>query len=340
MGRRFAMRLLGSLGAIFGASIISFVFLRVAPGDPVRLIIGPQASPAAIAGLRRELRLDQPLVVQYWHYITDFVRGDWGFSFSNGQQVSTLISDRLPASIELAVAAFLIAVTTAVVLSVAATYRPRRGSERAVRAFTSFGLGTPAFWLALLLLIVFFVNLHVLPGPEGQLSRDVATPPNVTGFVVIDALLEGDWTALGNALEHLVLPAIALAAAPAALLTRMLYSNMAEVSREPFLLTVRSKGVNRWRTSVRHTLPNGVLPTLTAAGPVFAELLGGSVFIETVFNWPGVGQLAVQSISRQDYSVVQALVLLSAATYVVLNLLIDYLAGVIDPRVRAPSAVQ
>jgi ABC-type dipeptide/oligopeptide/nickel transport system permease component len=338
--RRIAARLLGAAGAVFGASIISFIFLRLAPGDPARLVVGANAPESAVRALQDQMGLNQPIYEQYWRYVSDFFQGDWGFSYSNGTSVSKLFSERIPASIELGLCAFVLAVILAVTFSLVATYRPRKSTNRALQGFTYLGLGTPPFWLGLLALIIFFETFHILPGPEGQLPPDVAPPPSVTNFVLVDSVLAGDWSTLWDAMVHLILPVTVLALAPAAYLTRLLHSNLVEVSEEPFLTTVRSKGVSRWKTAFRHALPNAALPTLTAAGPVFAELLVGSVFVETVFNWPGIGQLTVQSILRQDYSVVETFVLLSATVYVALNLLIDVLATVLDPRVRAPSAVQ
>lgn len=337
---RILSRVGGALFAIFGASVISFIFLRVAPGDPARLLLGPLASPASVKALSDELGLNEGIPAQYLHYISSFLQGDWGFSFSNGDSVSSLFVERIPATIELGVFAFFIAAALALTLSVLSTYRRRPLVDRVVQGFVHVGLGTPPFWLGLLLLILFFEHLHLLPGPEGQLSSEVPPPPTVTHFMTVDAVLAGDWEALGDAFLHLLLPAITLAVVPAAYLTRLLRTNLLEISGERFLVTVRSKGVSRWRTSVRHALPNAVLPTLTAAGPVFAELLAGSVFVETVFNWPGIGQLTAQAILRQDYSVVQAFVLLSATVYVTLSLLVDLLYGVIDPRVRSGSVLR
>jgi ABC-type dipeptide/oligopeptide/nickel transport system permease component len=331
-------RLGSALAAIFGASILAFILLRVLPGDPARLIAGPLASEEAIEAQRERLGLNDPLLTQYWNYITDFLQGDWGFSFGAGQPVTTQIESRLPASIELGLYAFVLCFVFAVGLALLTTYRRRPVADGAVRGIAFFGLGTPPFWFGLILLIVFFEYLGWLPGPEGRLSPGVAPPPDVTGLYTIDALLAGELGTFGNAVQHLILPAVALALAPFAFLVRLLRASLLEVSREPFLLVARSKGLSRGVAFSRHALPNAFLPTLTAAGLLLAQLITGSVLVEKVFNWPGVGALVVDSILRQDFAVVQAFILLGAFVYVVVNLVVDILYVVIDPRVRVPSA--
>jgi peptide/nickel transport system permease protein len=207
-----------------------------------------------------------------------------------------------------------------------------------VRGVEFFGLGTPPFWFGLVLLIVFFEYLGWLPGPEGRLEPGRPAPPEVTRLYTVDALLAGDLATFWDAVEHLILPSVALALAPFAFLVRLLRASLLEVSREPFIVVVRSKGLGRWPAFSRHALPNAFLPTLTAAGLLLAQLIAGSVLVEKVFNWPGVGALVVDSILRQDFAVVQAFILLGAFAYVVVNLIVDILYGVIDPRVRVPSA--
>jgi peptide/nickel transport system permease protein len=331
-------RLGSALAAIFGASILAFVFMRVLPGDPARLIAGPLATEEAIEAQRERLGLNDSLPTQYWNYITDFLQGDWGFSFGAGQPVTTQVGNRLPASIELGLYAFLLCFVFAVGLALFVTYRRRPLADGTVRGISFIGLGTPPFWFGLVLLIVFFEYLGWLPGPEGRLSPGRAPPPEITRLYTIDALLAGQLGTFWNAIEHLILPSVALALAPFAFLVRLLRASLLEVSREPFIVVVRSKGLGRWAAFSRHALPNAFLPTLTAAGLLLAQLLAGSVLVEKVFDWPGVGALVVDSILRQDFAVVQAFILMGAFAYVVVNLIVDILYGVIDPRVRAPSA--
>ncbi len=339
MVRIVSGKLVGAVVTIFGASLVAFLFLRVLPGNPARLIVGPLATQQAIKAQEQAMGLDRPLYVQYWRYISDFFRGDWGFAYSAGQPVTTQIGSRLPASIELGLYAFAFAFVLAVLLALVATYRRRPLVDGAVRALSFFGLGTPPFWFGLIALLVFSEELHWLPGPDGRLTASVQPPPAVTHLYTVDALIAGQWSTFGNALEHLVLPAITLGLASFAFLVRLLRANLLDVSREPFLLFARGKGLGRWEAYARHALPNAFLPTLTAGALILAQLLAGSVLVEKVFNWPGVGGLVVDSILRQDYAVVQTFILLCAVAYVVVNLVVDVLYGVIDPRVRiAPGS--
>ncbi|RKQ92836.1 peptide/nickel transport system permease protein [Solirubrobacter pauli] len=335
MLRFFGSRLAGGAVSIFGASLLAFLFLRKMPGDPARLVLGPLASDESIAALRDDMGLNDPVWTQYWHYVRDFFTGDWGFSYSTGQDVSTQISNRLPASVELGLWAFLFAFVAAIGLALLSTYRHRPVIDGVTRAAAFVGLGTPPFWLGLMLLVVFFSWLGWFPGPEGRVSEGTALPPKITGMVSIDALLTFNLPAFGDAFMHLFLPAISLGLGAFALLVRLLRANLHEVGREPFLVVSRSKGLSRWSAHARHALPNAFLPTLTAGGLLLAQMIGGSVLVEKVYNWPGVGTLVVDSILRQDFSVVQAFILLSACAYVVVNLLVDVLYGVLDPRVRS-----
>jgi peptide/nickel transport system permease protein len=337
MARVIGKRVLGSVGAIFGASILAFLIMRVLPGNPARLILGPLATQKAVAGLNHQIGLDQPLYTQYWRYISDFFQGNWGYSYSYGQSVKSLIGERMPATIELALFSFALTMIAAVGLALLSTYRYRPLADRIVRGASYLGFGTPPFFLALLLLIVFFSTLHVLPGPEGRLGVAAAPPPTVTGLYTIDALLAGQLGTFWQSFLHLLLPAVALGISSFSFIVRLLRANLLEVSREPFITVARGKGLPRWAAFRRHALPNAFLPTLTAGGLVLGEFLAGSVLIERVFNWPGVGSLVFDAIVKQDYAVVETFILLSAVIFVLVNLVVDLLYAVIDPRVRIPS---
>lgn len=339
MSRSVYGKLGGALATLFGASILAFIFVRVLPGDPVRLILGRLASPQAVIAQRHAMGLDQSLPVQYVHYISSFFRGDWGFAYTLGQPVTTVITSRVPASIELALYAFALAFIGAVVLALLVTYRRRRFADAVVRGISFLGLGTPPFWLALLLLLLFSQNLHWLPGPEGRLSSNVTPPPTVTHLYSVDALIAGQFSTFWDAVRHLVLPAFTLAFASFAFLVRLLRANLLEVSREPFITVVRGKGLSRWDAFVHHALPNAFLPVLTAGGLVLAEMLAGSVLVETVYSWPGIGALVVQAIQRKDFAIVQAFIFLSALMYICVNFAVDLLYGVIDPRARVSGGV-
>lgn len=332
-------RLATSALALLGASIVAFIVLRVTPGDPARLFLGPFATQEAVERLEEELALHEPLPVQYFGYMVDFFRGDWGFAYTTGQPVATLLAKRFPATIELGLYAFGFAVVFAVALALVAAYRRGPISDGGVRALSFFGLGVPPFWLGLMLLVVFFERLGWLPGPDGRLSLMTEPPPALTRLYSVDALLHGQFATLADALRHLVLPAVTLGLLPLAFLLRLLRANLLDVSGELFITVARSRGLSRWAAFVRHALPNAFLPTLTASGLILGQLLAGSVLVEKVFNWPGAGALVTDGILRQDFSVVQAFVLLSAFLYVLANGVVDVLAGLIDPRVRQPARI-
>ena len=333
-----AKRLLGSLGAIFGASVIAFLIMRVLPGNPARLVTGPLAPPSTVAAVKSQLGLDKPLYEQYWIYISHFFEGNWGYSYTEGAPVSKLIGEQLPATIELALFAFVFMMISTVGLALLVTYRYRPIADRLVRATAYIGFGSPQFFVALVLLIVFSSWLGVLPGPEGRLSPQAVPPPTVTHLYTVDSLLAGQIGTFWDAFEHLILPAIALGLTSFSFLVRLLRANLLEVSREPFLTVARGKGLTRWTAFRRHALPNSFLPTLTSSGLALGEFLAGAVLVEQVFNWPGVGSLVLDAILKQDFAVVQTFILLAAVMFVLINLAVDVLYVVIDPRVRVAAA--
>jgi ABC-type dipeptide/oligopeptide/nickel transport system permease component len=332
-----ARRIVGSIGAIFGATILAFIILRALPGNPARLIVGPLATPQALASVSHQIGLDKPIFTQYWLFISHFFQGDWGYSYADGKSVSSLIGERLPATIELAIFSFFITMFFAVVFALLVTYKRRPIADRILRAVSYLGFGTPPFFVALILLIVFFRSFHILPGPEGRLGLQQTPPPTVTHMYTLDALIAGQFGTFWSAVEHLILPGVALGLSSFSFIVRLLRANLLEISREPFITVARGKGLRRWTAFRRHALPNAFLPTLTAGGLVLGEFLAGSVLIERVFNWPGVGSLVFDAIVKQDYAVVQTFILLSAVMFVLVNLIVDLLYAVIDPRVRIRS---
>src|SRR5262245_33095231 len=297
-----AKRVLGSIGAIFGATVLAFIIMRALPGNPARLIVGPLATPQAVATVHHEIGLDKPIFTQYWLYISHFFEGDWGYSYADGKSVSSLIGERLGATIELALFSFAITMFFAVMLALLVTYRRRPIADRILRGVAYLGFGTPPFFVALILLIVFFKSLHILPGPEGRLGLQANAPPTVTHLYTIDALIAGEFGTFWSAIEHLILPAVALGLSSFSFIVRLLRANLLEISREPFLTVARGKGLRRWTAFRRHPLPNAFLPTLTVAGLVLGDFLAGSVLIERVFNWPGIGSLVFEAIVKQDYA--------------------------------------
>jgi peptide/nickel transport system permease protein len=336
-----ARRVAFGLVAVFGASVFSFIALRLLPGNPARVILGPMAPASAVRAETVALGLTRPVYSQYFTYIGDFFRGNWGFSYSNGTPVLTLFGQRIWATVELALYAFAFALVGAIVLALVTTYKRRPVLDGTVRGISLIGLGTPPFWLGLVLLLVFFSRLGWFPAPGGRLSSGDSPPPVITHLYTLDALLTGRWNTLGDALWHLVLPAVTLGLATLGFLAGLLRANLLDASREPYVTFARSKGLARWPAFVGHVLPNAFLPTLTASSIIFVQLLTGSVLIENVFGWPGIGSLVLQAILVQDFAVVEVFILLTAVAYVVVNMVVDVLYGIVDPRVRtAPGARQ
>jgi peptide/nickel transport system permease protein len=327
-------RLVSSLMALFGASVIAFVMLRITPGDPARLVLGPFASDEALTQLRAEMGLNLPLHEQYLRYIADFLTGNWGFSYTTSEPVLQQMASRLPATIELGLAAFAFAIAMAIILALLAAHHPGGIMDRVSRVIAIAGMGIPPFWLGIVLLLGLFEAWHWFPGPEGRMSpfADFAIGP--TGLLTIDTLLTGNWSGFLDAVDHLVLPAITLGLMPLAFLTRLLRANLLERVKDPFIAFARSRGLTRWQALVHHALPNAALPTINAAGLLFGQLLAGSVLVEKTFNWPGVGALVSEAIMRQDFAVVQAFILLSAFIFVFANLAVDLFTSLLDPRIR------
>jgi peptide/nickel transport system permease protein len=333
--RLLTRRVLVAIATILGASIFSFLLLRKLPGDPARLVAGDLADEQTVDALRQSMGLDGSILSQFWSYLTGLFRGDLGFSYSLGQPVQTLVGTRLTATVELGVTAVILAVGMAVIFGAVAVYRTRKGADRLLRASSSLAMGSPPFWVALVVLLLFSLKLGIFPGPEGRLSPDVAPPPTVTGLFTLDALLAGEWSTWANAVWHLVLPAFVIAIGPFAFLSRLFRNQLRNTVREPYVTVARSRGLTRGRAFRRHVIPYSLLSLLAAASLLFAELLTGSVLVEKVFGWPGVGSLTVDAILQKDFSVVQGVIVLSATLYVLISLAADLVYVAVDPRLRA-----
>lgn len=297
-------RLAYSVFVLWGAVTIVFVVLRVVPGDPALVILGPDADRAQVAQLRHTMGLDQSLPVQYGHYLLDVVQLHFGTSVRLGGDAMGQILLRLPATAELALAAVVFAVTVGIGLGVAAAARPNSWLDRLISVLTLVIQSTPTFWAGLVLLLVFARQLRVLPS-EGA-----------------------------HGWQNVVLPAVTLGLGFLAMVTRLTRSGLLEISHEPYLSTVRAKGLSERVVIFPHAMRNALIPVVTVIGLYLGSVLGGTVVIETVFSWPGAGRLIADSISYRDYNVVQAGVILIAALFVVVNLVVDLLYGLIDPRVR------
>ena len=304
MHKYLIRRLLLTIPVLLGVATLVFSLIHFIPGDPAQAMLGEGAAPEDVAQLRERLGLDRPLLVQYGSFLKGLTRGDLGVSLRNDQPVTQQILERMPATAELALASMAVAVVIALPLGIIAAVWRGTAIDHSAMTLSLVGISVPNFWLGPLLAIVFAVELGWLPvGGRGTLA-------------------------------HLVLPALTLGAALAAILARMTRASLLEELREPYVLAARAKGVSRSRAVLHHAFRNSLIPIVTILGLQFGVVLTGAVITETIFAWPGIGRLLIQSISFRDYPTVQGCVLLIAVTYVGVNLITDLTYGFLDPRIR------
>jgi peptide/nickel transport system permease protein len=330
---RFVMRrLLQVVPTLLVLTVLIFAWLRSLPGGPAGALLGDKATPASIDALNKVLGLDQPILVQYGRFLQRAATGDFGTSIISGDSVLTEIGRALPATIELTVAALLIAVLLGIPLGYLAATQRGRPLDAATIIGTLVGVAVPVFFLGYLLKAVFAVQLGWFP-PSGRVAVSIDAT-RVTGFAVLDGLLTREFDASLDALQHLVLPAIALATIPLAVIVRITRASVLDVLGSDFVRTANSKGLAPSTVRSRHVLRNALLPVSTTIGLQVGLLLAGAVLTEKVFVWGGIGSLLEQGIERRDYPRLQAIILLGAFVYVVVNLLVDLSYAIIDPRVR------
>jgi len=328
-------RLIGTIPSLAGVVVVTFLLSHALPGDPAAYFAGPAANDASIAEVRARLGLDRPLVEQFVRYVVHLAQGDLGTSLITGQPVLDDLVARLPASIELTWFALAFAATVALPLGVWAATRPDSAADHLCRMVVSVGAAFPTFFLGLLLIYVFYFLLGVAPQPVGRLNELLYSPPNtITGAYTLDSLLSADWTLLRASLAQLVLPSISLGMFALAPIARITRASMLQALGSDFIRTARASGLPTQTILVTYAFRNALLPVSNVLGMVFSFLLGGSVLIEQVYGWQGVGAYAVSAVIASDYAAVQGFVLLMALLYVVLNLAVDLVATAIDPRVR------
>lgn len=326
-------RLGAAVPGVIGVVIVTFLLARALPGDPAAYFAGPAATPQAIEEIRVKLGLDRPLWRQFVDYVGDLASGDLGTSLTTGQPVLHELVTRLPASAELTLFGLVLAVLIAVPLGVLAAVRQGSWVDHACRILTTAGVSLPTFFTGLLLVYVFYYRLGWAPAPLGRLDFMHLSPDHLTGFYTIDALLAGDLPVFRAALAQLALPALTLAVFALAPLARITRASMLAVLASDFVRTARASGLGTGTVVVTYAFRNAVLPVVTTLGMVFSFLLGANVLVEKVFAWPGIGSYAIESLIASDYAPVQGFVMTMALLYVALNLVIDVLYGVIDPRV-------
>ncbi len=327
-------RLMLAVPSLIGVVIVTFLLTRALPGDPAAYFAGPAATEEAVAQIRKQLGLDQPLPQQFVRYVGDLARGDMGVALTTGQPVAAEIMSRLPASAELTLLGLIVSVLIAVPLGILAATSPGSMIDHTCRIVTTAGVSLPVFFTGLVLVYVFYYQLGIAPAPLGRLDVYFSAPPQITGFYLIDSLIARDGELFVASLKQLILPAATLAIFALAPIARMTRASMLAVLGSEFVRTARASGLSPGTVIVTYAFRNAMLPVITTLGMVFSFLLGANVLVEKVFAWPGIGSYAVEALIASDFAPVQGFVLTMAVMYVMLNLLIDVLYGLIDPRVR------
>ena len=333
---RFLVRRAAALVLLgIGITLVAFALTQLVPSDPVAANLGEQAAadPAAVQAFKERYGLDEPVPLQYWRYLTNLLQGDLGESLQDHEPVRENLARYIPATAELAVLSTLVAVLVGVAFGVVAAVRRNRLTDHLLRVFSLAGISMPTFWIALVALYVFFFRLGWFPGGD-RLDPGVLAPPHRTGLYTVDALLAGEWSTAWNAVHHLVLPALVLAAYNVGLLTRYTRTAVLEVIENDFVRAARAKGLPERTVLLRHVLRAALPSVVTVIGLVFANVLTGTVLVETIFAWPGIGQYAYRSAVTLDLPAIMGVSLFVAVVYISVNFVVDVLYGVIDPRIR------
>jgi len=331
---RFALRrLLQLVPVLVGVTLVTFVLIRVLPGDPVRTILGPTATPAEVQAARVRFGLNKPILVQYWEYLRGLVTGQFGTSIQSGQSVGHEIATRIGATLELIVAALAIALAAALVLGLISAVRRDRLEDHVIRLGSLAGNALPDFWLGLMLILVFYNTLRWAPVPSGQVDSGVALR-TVTGADLVDGILTLNGTAITSALRHLMLPALTLALVVSASLLRTVRASALEIRTSAPYATAVAHGISGRRLVTGYLLRAAMVRMPTLVALVFGTLLGSTVLVEYVFGWQGLGQWALRGLQYRDYPVVQAAVFIYAFAYVIVFLIADIVHAALDPRVR------
>lgn len=330
---RFVIRRLAFLVIVLaGISVIAFVLTHLIPGNPARLLAGPHATGAQLEAVTRQYGLTGSIPSQYWHYIDSLAHGNLGISLSSGRPVSKDLEQFLPATVELALAAIAILVVIGIPLGIWSGAKPGGLVDSSSRVLSVVGVAVPVFWLGLIFQIIFFKDLHLLP-IGGRLDPTTPPPRSLTGLYVVDAVLSGNLNVLGAALVHLILPATALAAGGLAIVIRMTRSSAISVFESDYVRMALAKGLPQRRVLTGHVVRNALIPTTTVLGLQVGFVLSGTVYTEMVFNWPGIGLYAENAITNLDYPAIMGVTLVFALIYVVVNLLVDIVYVLLDPRI-------
>lgn len=325
-------RILMLIPVLLGVSIIVFLIMRVFSPDPAPIVLGQHATQQAVDAWRQANGLNDPIPMQYFDFLKGALTGDLGSSYYTKAPVMEEIMARFPATIELAVVAIIIASFFGIFIGVISAVKKNSIIDNAGMVIALLGVSMPIFWLGILMIILFSGTLHWLP--SGGRIDPLLSPADLTGLYLLDSLLTGDMPSFIDALKHLILPASALAMYSMAIITRMTRSSMLETLQQDYIRTARAKGISEVKVVYKHALRNGLIPIITVIGLQLGSLLGGAVLTETVFSWPGIGAYTVASILKSDFPVVQGVVLLVAAIFVLMNLVVDVIYAFLDPRIK------
>lgn len=334
--RRFLLRRVGTgIVLCVGITLVAFILTQLVPGDPAAANLGQRAiaDPAAVAAFRHQYGLDRPLPVQYLRYLGNLLHGDLGVSQQSHRGVRADLAEYIPATIELALFAIVLSLLVGVGLGIVAAVYRDRWPDQVIRVISLGGVSMPVFWIALTVFYLFFYKWGLFPG-GGRLGPTQDAPARITGMYTVDALLHGQWSLFGSALRHLVLPASVLAVYTVGMLTRFTRASVLEIMGLDYVRAARLKGLPERTVVLRHVLRPALVSIITVAGVAFGNLLSGTVLVENIFSWPGIGQYAYHSATNLDLPAIMGVSLFVAVVYIVINLAVDLLYGVIDPRIR------
>lgn len=328
-------RLLLLIPMLVGVTLLLFIVSHLVPVNPIAVILPEKAleKPEAVEAAIKRWGLDKPLHVQYLVYLKNLAQGDLGVSFKTKNDVSQDIITFLPATVELGIASFIFAVLLGLPLGIIAALKAGKFADHFTRVFALLGASVPPFWSGLIVLFLFYYKIEIFPGP-GRIDARMIAPETVTGFFTVDSLIAGDVQAFWSSVHHLLLPAMILGWFTLALMARITRSAMIEVLEMDYIRTARAKGQKERIILIRHALRNALIPLVTILGLAFAGLMGGAIMTETIFSWPGIGRYAVMASVNLDYPAVMGVTLVIAVMYISMNLIVDLLYAVIDPRIR------
>jgi len=328
-------RLLLLIPMLIGVTLLTFVVSHFVPANPLVVIVGEKSldKPDIVNAAIEKWGLNKSLPEQYLIYLANLARGDLGISFKTKRPVTQDLKDYLPATVELSIASMLFALIFGLPLGIIAAIKSGSWLDHVSRLVSLLGASMPPFWSGLMVLFLFYYKLQILPGP-GRIDTRLVAPNSITGMYLMDSLLAGDWQAFANSLQHLILPSVVLGWFTLALICRITRASLLEVLRMDYIRTARAKGLREQTVILIHALRNAFIPTLTVLGLAFAGLMTGAIMTETIFAWPGIGRYAVESAANLDYPAVLGTTLLIAVIYILVNLTVDVLYGVLDPRIR------